>query len=438
MKNHRRSRGTGSLFLRNGSYVFQWSGIDGKLKTQTMKDESGKPVTSKTEARKIAEKILQEQGSVRIEAESLNNRIEAVQKIAGLKGLLHRCKDLIPDMLIAWQSSPHYSKSNEAAKISAIRHFQDWLQNNHPAMQLIADITPDIAQRYMLDYWQTGISARAYNVRRIVLAIVFRAFFDSGNPFEAIQKKTESSECKQPFTMSQLAAIWKKLEDADYYMLNKDEMKDLYVLALHTGLRCIDCCLLLWSSVDLVKNIITVTPKKTRHSSRKTVTIPIAAPLLAVLQKRVVSRTSDYVFPQVAERYRQNRFGISSDTQRLLEASGIATQAESDTQRKRPITLYGFHSFRHTTATMLANSGISPLVIKDILGHTTIGMTSHYSHISLDSKREAILSLTISDSSSQSQHLLSGLAVSRLPALSEFLQSILSDHQQRAIRAFLA
>ena len=259
---------------------------------------------------------------------------------------------------------------------------------------MIADISADAARRYMMDYWHSGVSARAYNVRLNMLCIVFRAFFETENPFENIPKKQECPESKQPFSLSQLAAIWAKLEDQSHYMLHKGEMRDIYILALHSGLRCSDCCLLEWSSVNLADRVITVSPKKTIKSSRAKVTVPMTEPLQSMLQRRRADRAdaASCVFPKVAARYKSNPDGIYKDTQKLLEAAGIKTQtgADENTQRKRPITLYGFHSFRHTTATMLANSGVNPLVIKDILGHSTVSMTAHYSHVSIESKRDAV------------------------------------------------
>ena len=437
----RRSRGTGSLFFRNGGYVFQYIGFGNKIKTVTLKDKDGNKITSKPAARQIADRILQSHNEARTEAETLINRIEVVQKVASLRGILHRCPHAIADMLQAWKSSPHYTKANEVAKTSAIVHLQNWLQTNYPKLRQIAGISADVARRYMMDYWHSGVSARAYNVRLNMLHIVFRAFFESENPFENLPKKQESSESKQPFTLAQLAMIWAKLEDQNYYMLHKAEMRDIYILALHSGLRCSDCCLLLWDSVNLNERVISLTPKKTRNSSKRTVTIPMTEPLFVMLQNRHADRDDAYVFSAASKRYKTNPDGIYKDTQALLTASGIQTQLDPDesAQRKRPVTQYGFHSFRHTCASMLANNNVNPLVIRDILGHSNIAMTSHYSHISIESKREAVQCIMPTKSDTAiAQHMLSGLSVSRIPQLAEFLEAILSENQQRALRAFLA
>ena len=42
---------------------------------------------------------------------------------------------------------------------------------------------------------------------------------------------------------------------------------------------------------------------------------------------------------------------------------------------------------------MLINSGVNPLVVRDLVGHTTIDMTARYTHVALDTKINAVKSL---------------------------------------------
>ena len=56
----------------------------------------------------------------------------------------------------------------------------------------------------------------------------------------------------------------------------------------------------------------------------------------------------------------------------------------------RPLDAY---CCRHTTATALAEKGVAPAIIKEIMGHTSYNTTLRYTHISVDEKVKAINSL---------------------------------------------
>ena len=59
----------------------------------------------------------------------------------------------------------------------------------------------------------------------------------------------------------------------------------------------------------------------------------------------------------------------------------------------RNVSRLGFHAFRHSYVSMLINSGVNPLVVRDLVGHTTIDMTARYTHVALDTKINAVKSL---------------------------------------------
>ena len=48
------------------------------------------------------------------------------------------------------------------------------------------------------------------------------------------------------------------------------------------------------------------------------------------------------------------------------------------------------HSARHTTATLLLELGVDPLVIRDVLGHTDVVTSQGYQHVNLDLSRAAM------------------------------------------------
>ena len=48
------------------------------------------------------------------------------------------------------------------------------------------------------------------------------------------------------------------------------------------------------------------------------------------------------------------------------------------------------HSLRHLFSTRAQENGVNPLLVQDILGHTTLGMTSTYTHFGMEALRTAM------------------------------------------------
>ena len=49
-----------------------------------------------------------------------------------------------------------------------------------------------------------------------------------------------------------------------------------------------------------------------------------------------------------------------------------------------------FHSLRHSFASNLAQQGVSLYVIKELLGHSSVSTTEIYSHLNLETLKDAI------------------------------------------------
>lgn len=54
---------------------------------------------------------------------------------------------------------------------------------------------------------------------------------------------------------------------------------------------------------------------------------------------------------------------------------------------------FTFHDLRHTFATRLAEAGVDPFTIRDLLGHTTVRMSSDYTHSTPETRKSAIAGL---------------------------------------------
>lgn len=59
-------------------------------------------------------------------------------------------------------------------------------------------------------------------------------------------------------------------------------------------------------------------------------------------------------------------------------------------ERARGTADIRFHDLRHTAASLLVKSGASMVAVRDLLGHSNLGVTSRYSHLAIDGLQMAV------------------------------------------------
>jgi integrase len=167
------------------------------------------------------------------------------------------------------------------------------------------------------------------------------------------------------------------------------EFEHLFALMLATGLRIGEALGLRWSDVDLEARRFRVrqqlvelpgarrefTEPKSAHGRRTVPLIPSAVASLhaqraRLLQLRLRShgtwRDHDLVFPDEVGAPLVSR-RVARTLEQLLAAAGLP--------RLTP------HALRHSTATYLLAAGVPDRVVMEILGHSSITMTTRYEHV---------------------------------------------------------
>jgi integrase len=150
-------------------------------------------------------------------------------------------------------------------------------------------------------------------------------------------------------------------------------IQDLVLFALNTGLRVGEIFTLLWTSVDLEKNILNVFAPKTG----KTRTVPINAEARKVLDAWALGRKNEFVF---------YNHGTGKPYVDLKAGFALAC-------RKAGISGVTWHTLRHTFASRLLDRGADIVTVQQLLGHSTVTVTMRYTHTNLDSKRAAVAKL---------------------------------------------
>ena len=424
-KEKRRGKGSGTVFKRpNGNYCVQYTAINGKKKTQvlTIADtETQKlvPIRNREIAEVAAKEVIAEYQKIK-HADTCEKHLAQVNEYRKVTSHVNIT------LSQAWKKYEN-STTRPSSGLSTLHSYKVimdrfllWIKKNYPNISNISKIDDKIADEYMTELINVGISERTYNAYLQALRLIFRILLGSvnasKNPFLHMTKQKEDQQTRKDFTQKQVNDIFTVLRDNNpYSMLHKREMRVMINLCCWTGCRGQDACLMQWDSVSLDNNTISYRPEKTkRRKSSVEITIPLHPQLRAALEEaktwRVDEKDSDFILPNIAERYKNNHSGISKDISKLLTHVGIATtiDADKETRRKQRIVMdkngkeqivknricqYSMHSFRHTFVSFCANAGVPLAIVQSIVGHGSPAMTRHYTHISQEAAQKAINAL---------------------------------------------
>ena len=295
--------------------------------------------------------------------------------------------------------------SEALAYQSTFREFVEWV--NNPASTL-RDISEETAMRYADDMRKQNIAVSTHNRKIKRLRRVFkvlREYWNGTNPFGSpvlLRKEREEREQdvhRLSFTREQEQQLRDVLADPKYKVMNKNEVRVIYYFGMYTGQRLKDCVLLRWSKVDLTTDRIRVKQFKTG----KEVTIPIAPKLRKVLLEAQAwqESSSGYVCPHVAARYNKtNAAGknvgnnlVNIDVLRVIRWIGLEPSV-SVPGRNKKVTVYGFHSLRHSFASFCAEAGVPEATVISILGAGSEIVTKYYTHVGHEAQQQAIAAVS--------------------------------------------
>lgn len=263
-----------------------------------------------------------------------------------------------------------------------------WFRAKKPDARYLREITEAVAGQYMADFGKRAITPNTYNKRvgffRLFFRVLAKAARTDGNPFGEIAHRRMKGHSRRELSMQELRAV----------LLNSSgEMQRLFWVGTFTGLRLGDCCTLRWAEVDLAAEVVRRIPRKT-SARGKVVIVGIPPPLLRLLAG--IEPKTGYVCPTYAARYLKSRTEqgyISNEIQRFFQKCGISTTEDVGTRRRAVVV--GFHSLRHTYASLHAEKGTPQALIQDNMGHSSPAMTEHYQHISEQTARKVAAALDI-------------------------------------------
>lgn len=184
---------------------------------------------------------------------------------------------------------------------------------------------------------------------------------------------------RRPFTPDELKAL---------LAVAPPDWTTAILIGLYTGLRLGDVIALQWEQVDLSEKTFTLVTQKTG----RTVINPIATPLLRHLIKLETggSKTGSIC---AGLRIKATK-NLSNDFNALLAKAGLVEKKNYRTYKadgkRRQYAGLSFHSLRHTTTSMLKNTGATSAIAGDVVGHDSEAMQRNYTKIDVETKRQAL------------------------------------------------
>ncbi|MFC2084020.1 tyrosine-type recombinase/integrase, partial [Bacteroidota bacterium] len=140
----------------------------------------------------------------------------------------------------------------------------------------------------------------------------------------------------------------------------KSFLKDLFLIAFHTGMRLGELVNLRWQSVSLKNRLVKVEhQEKFTTKSKKERIIPLNTTSFEILIRRYIHlgkvNSSDYVFYRIIG-VRLTRDYVSKKFKQAVRTARLNDKIK-------------FHSLRHSFASNLAQLNVSLLTLKELLGH---------------------------------------------------------------------
>lgn len=272
----------------------------------------------------------------------------------------------------------------------------------HRVIASVAELDARVAEEFadFMKKQQQAVDTHNRKIKRLrKIFDCLKDYYSGENPFRSKtllrngREEQNSIVHRQAFSKEQEQQLRQVLADDKYHVMNKPEIRVVYYIGMFTGQRLKDCVLLQWQNVDLERKRIWVKQFKTG----KEVTIPMAAELYAVLMEALAWKEDQYVCPKSAARYNkvdQNGKSVGGnliniDVLRVIRWIGLEPSVTVPGRNKK-MTVYGFHSLRHSFASFCAEAGVPKAVLLSILGTESEIADKYYTHVGDAAQQQAI------------------------------------------------
>ena len=252
-----------------------------------------------------------------------------------------------------------------------LAHFTRWLgvRAGHDLRGITAD---DIAEfrRSLADSGlaESTVVFTIKAVRSVLRRAVLLRQLDA-NPAELVQlQRTDGGSKRKTFTREEIAAI---LAAAD------SEWRVACLFGLFYGMRIGDATRRQFDEV--ADGVLQFVPEKKSRKAR-VVSVPLVGELVGL-------RGSGKITPALAA---MSASVASRNFIRLLDKAGVTRTVSAKTGKGRRQTDKSFHSWRHTTNSLLVDAGVDQRVRQLICDHDSTKVSNAYTHASIETMSKAL------------------------------------------------
>jgi integrase len=256
-------------------------------------------------------------------------------------------------------------------------------------------LTPAHVRGLYREKLEAGSSARTVRYVHTTLHKALKQAVMDGliprNATEAVKPPQPSREEMRPLTPEQAKLLLQAAHETG------DRLEALYVLAIHTGLRQGELLGLKWDDVDLedgslqVRRTLAITKNGSVFTSPKTAgsrrSVKLTSKATEALKSHLERQLAE--IDRVGSLWQENGLIFASETGEPLDRRTVTKQKFKPLLKRAGLPEIRFHDLRHACATLLLTRNVNPMIVSEMLGHSTIAITlDTYSHV-LPNMRDA-------------------------------------------------
>lgn len=321
----------------------------------------------------------------------MNDRIEniaehyTIDELEKLKVLLTKIekskKAVLESSINVYKFSQEYKKyikitfssSYIKSVVLSLKHLSEFFGDH----KLLVELSVKNIEEFK--YYLISRAPKGFIVYMRTLKAAFNIALEWGyitnNPFQKVKFKKGQNKKPIFITRDELQLVLEKTQS--------EGMKNIFIFAFNTGCRLGEIINLRWKNIDLKNSTITIGDELFTTKNEKQRIIPISTELMKTFTKRKkLNLTSNhYVFGK------SKNFPFRGEY-----VSRNFKKASREAKLKEEVH---FHTLRHSFASNLAIRGVPIIIIKELLGHSSIVTTEIYSHTNLESLQMAIKQLKV-------------------------------------------
>lgn len=254
-----------------------------------------------------------------------------------------------------------------------IAHFARWLGAR--ANLNLRDITPDDISAFYRDLRDKGYSENTAamvigTVRSVLRRAVLLRHLDV-NPADLLTISRTEATKRRSFTADEIGRILAAVDE---------EWRIACLFGLYYGMRLGDA--ISRRHDEIADGVLRFVPQK-KSRRGKVVAVPLIGELANLQGTGSITPRLAKVTVSVA----------SGQFSRILDKAGVVRSRHKARGKGRRVVDATFHSWRHTTNSLLVDAGVDQKVRQMICDHDTVEMSNRYTHASIETMAKALAPL---------------------------------------------